>query len=188
MTMGGPRPNSGSKARRYTARGETMTADEWAERLGVCSETLYSRLRAGMTPDEAMVRHVARAQRREMWPGAASLPFEDDAIAQLLVEGGNGWTQDEVGEFMGVSGERIRQIERGALDKIEQRLGRDGVEELLAMAKQRREYTYPETLDHRDASDERKSVRGTNFLSFLSDEDAADDTRALVAQLVREAS
>jgi hypothetical protein len=54
----------------------------------------------------------------EMWPGAGWTPFECDPIAIAVVNELGPLTLTQVGGIIGVTRERVRQIEEGALNKL----------------------------------------------------------------------
>jgi len=62
---------------------------------------------------------IAGRIAREPWPGFDTLAWADDALAQAVVaEHPDGMTLEEVGDLMGLTRERIRQIELTALRKL----------------------------------------------------------------------
>lgn len=117
-----------------TAFGRTQTVAAWAQEYGLRKSTLISRLklvdREGDLADvvSAPVGSRGRTDERdarwrpdgtgEMWPGARDTPYEDDSVAQAMMAGRGLFTLDEVAAFMGLTRERVRQIECSAVRKL----------------------------------------------------------------------
>lgn len=131
------------------AFGRVATVGEWARAMGVRSDIITSRLRGGWTPEDAVSATHLGTARGELWEGACSLPYEADPIAQVVVRTFGAMTLEQVGGCMGLTRERVRQIESRAFRRI-----RDshGEEVLLELLKGWREL--------REAWDERRCVRG----------------------------
>lgn len=51
--------------RRITALGKTQTLREWSEATGIPKSTIQNRIKAGMTPDEALTKPVRRRTDHE---------------------------------------------------------------------------------------------------------------------------
>ncbi len=95
----------------------------------------------------------ARAERNARLLGVISClhpaadevrPYEDDIPCRLLVHRFGAMTLDEIGQAMGVTRERIRQIEAKALERLRKRVlqagwSEDDVRELLAHLAQRQQ-------------------------------------------------
>ena len=111
--------------KRIQAFGEEHTVSEWSQITGIKAASINARLAEGVDPEDAVSRdHVTQA--RELWPGANDLPWEADGVAQGLLEQYGPFTLEEVGVFLGVSRERIRQIEEIALRKLKGALEDEG--------------------------------------------------------------
>ena len=124
-------------------QGQTMTLIELSDRLGVCPETLWYRVTHGKVVDAkahgAAVKtkrtgarriHGPRPKRISLFDNA--LRYTEDLRAQIAVglaeARGSGLTLDEISECMGLSRERVRQIEKHAMRKIKIRAMRDGAD------------------------------------------------------------
>lgn len=86
----------------------------------------------GAKPGPVVGYRHAKAKARESVAGVhidATTPFADDAEAQRLVaEHPDGMTLEQVGDVLGVTRERIRQIEAAALKSLRLRCALAGIE------------------------------------------------------------
>lgn len=107
------------KRLRLTWQGREQTLDEWSAETGIPAQTLYTRYRDGKTMDEVFSSTpLPKAGRGEAWTDIDK-PWREDKYAQKLVEEHPyGMTLDEIGRELGVSRERVRQIENEALRKL----------------------------------------------------------------------
>lgn len=53
-------PRDGKFAKQYSIQGETHSVKVWAYLMGISESTIYSRLRAGMTPEQAILTPLQR--------------------------------------------------------------------------------------------------------------------------------
>jgi hypothetical protein len=141
--------NDDIRSRVFTVRGESYTAKHWAMRLGVRQTVLFDRLKNGEPPELAMRGPDSvdeSAHRDELWPGANDLPWDEDFRAQYLVNCCGRLSLEQTGKVLGISRERVRQIEEFALYKLAKTLGvdtGDAVRTMLA-ARDAREPTLPD--------------------------------------------
>jgi hypothetical protein len=136
-------------ARTFEHAGLALTVREWAERSGVGVQTIYSRLAAGhsvgaaigelpLGPMVAPLCCLCGVAPAIAWRGGRCntcrhvrqhgalvdmhTPYARDAAAQAFVaEHEGGATLELVGLAMGVTRERIRQIEASALARFRRR-------------------------------------------------------------------
>ena len=130
-----------------TVNGESLTIAQWATRATVRESNIRKRMRAGLPPEECILpvrdsrrrtpyrwrtesirrrvaheaRHVAFLSGRKPPLDAWDLPLEEDPWGQAAIESAatdGPLTLDEVGILLGVSRERVRQIEEIALRKL----------------------------------------------------------------------
>lgn len=75
----------------------------------------------------------SRASERELWPGANELPWELDHVARAVVSvrGDRGFTLEEIGVCLGVTRERVRQLEKIGLRKLGITIGKEGTADEL---------------------------------------------------------
>lgn len=135
----------------YSAHGETHDMDTWAAKLGVHRTLLLRRLQNGEPPEEAFTARDRREDLAgtELWEGARDLPWDEDRVAQRMVDCWGAMTLVEVGEVMGWTRENVRQIEARAIRKLASTCGvevREMLRTLEAM-RSRREETWPEGCD-----------------------------------------
>lgn len=144
--MGGTRPGSGMKPKLIRAHGREQTYRQWAAELGVTEMAIRRRIADGMSADAAMVAgRVGDLDKPEAWPGARDLPWDEDDRTWLLVEARGAMTLREIGEVMGLSRERVNQLEFAALRKLAKRLGGDVAGTIELLDSMRGERTYPES-------------------------------------------
>ena len=114
-----------------TAFGETLDLTEWAERTGLSRRTLEERLRRKNWTGEQIVtaprftRSVAVGHGRDGEPREQLVdhmtPWADDDRCWYVVTcHPDGLTLEQVGDMIGVSRERVRQIEEIAFDKLKE--------------------------------------------------------------------
>lgn len=118
-----------SKDQPITAWGSTRTLREWAEYLGVSPAGIRSRIyKKGMTPHEAVTKPwAAHAGKRKRGARPSAEPIlpdlhvpweESDWSWYVVAHHPNGLTLDEIGQLMGITRERVRQIEQKAFGKL----------------------------------------------------------------------
>ena len=123
MMRKGPAP------KRYYGRGRCLSLKEWRDEIGTSYDTMHSYLiRYGDDFGITRLMEHREAQRatRDAVPDGhpnskswEDLKWEDDAVAQYVVEmHPDGLTLEEIGELMGLTSERVRQIEESALRKL----------------------------------------------------------------------
>ena len=124
----------GQKRYRWGAR--KLTAAEWAREpeaveLGLCQRSISWRLRHGWDTERAITTprtpgggiHV----RADVIVDGTTR-YADDVAAQLCVAAfPDGMDLEEIGEAMGLSRERVRQVEAQALESLRRRLALAGV-------------------------------------------------------------
>jgi DnaJ-domain-containing protein 1 len=119
-----------------TALGVTQTMAQWADDLEIVeSYVRHMARRHGRDGFEAFARRIiAKRQDAESIPAGhpgslswSKLAWEDDVHAQYAVEcHPRGMTLDEIGELMGLTRQRVEQIEKEALRKVQRALARRG--------------------------------------------------------------
>jgi hypothetical protein len=127
-----------TEARDITAYGRTQSISAWQREFGLHRGAIESRLKAGHSPEDAVSRgHISEA--KELWPGANDLPFEADVIAQKLVNWHGPFTLETIGECLGITRERVRQVEARAFRKFREACALEGIDatELLAELRER---------------------------------------------------
>lgn len=101
--------------RLITHDGFTGSIADWAKRLGMPYYVLERRL-------QTCPLHVAltarRAVRSEMWPGANHTRWDDDPVARAVVHEFAALSLETCGHILGLSRERVRQVEVEALEKL----------------------------------------------------------------------
>lgn len=102
------------RQRMITAYGETRSISEWSRVLGMSKSTIARRLLACATPEEAL----SCEYEDELWPGANTLSWKDDVTAQLMLAHKGPMQLDFIGACLGVSKQRVSQIEQEALRKL----------------------------------------------------------------------
>lgn len=113
-----------------TIGGVTKTAREWARGRGVSARAIAERARRGVHETLLLSRRRASPTFLEpAWPGANSTPYSEDRYAQALVQDMGGMTLTQVGVCLGLSRERVRQIEEIALRKVRLAIEAEGVDE-----------------------------------------------------------
>ncbi len=151
--------------------GEPVQVTVLARRVGMAPSTLFGRLRRGIPLAEALDPRSRRrgprqcggpradddgrydgltpeevAALRERYPVVPDLPFERDAAAQRFVEDHErGASLAEVGALLGVSRERVRQIEQAALATLRRR--RSCLEQLWRESEAPGGWVWPETVE-----------------------------------------
>lgn len=119
------------------AYGTSMSVTEWARELGMRREQLYTRLRRyrGLPPEVVLALPTCVHLDPGAKPGEPRswtwdlLEWEDDPGAQaFLAQHPGGATLEEVAAALGVTRERVRQIEEIAMRKCRREAERLGVE------------------------------------------------------------
>jgi DNA-directed RNA polymerase sigma subunit (sigma70/sigma32) len=110
-------------ARRYTHDGYTGTVDDWAKRLGLHAETVRSRLRKmpahlALSPRTERGSIRLKTRGRELWPGANTTRFEEDAYARAMLRVHGRLTHAAIGKILGVPKQNVQLIEARALAKL----------------------------------------------------------------------
>lgn len=82
---------------------------------------------------------VTAAEKRELWPGANALPFEADSMVQRLIDWHGPFTLEVVGACLGLTRERIRQVEESARRKFRANLEAEGfdADEVMQLLEER---------------------------------------------------
>jgi hypothetical protein len=127
-----------------TAFGRTQTVAEWAQEYGIRKSTLVSRLKLVDREGDvdalvsAPVGSRGRTDERNarwrpdgsgpMWEGVNTLRYDEDLKAQAMVLHHGPFETIEVAAFMGVTHQRISQIEQRALAKAQTAARRMGLE------------------------------------------------------------
>ncbi len=108
------------------------TARQWAEMSGVSAQTIYRRHVRGCPSDKLLATgHAGLWQSKEAWEGANKLPYAEDVVAQVVVNGKGGMTLEEIGICLGTTRERVRQVEEKAIGKLLERLRHRGLDKAL---------------------------------------------------------
>jgi hypothetical protein len=113
-------------AAKIEAFGKTQTRGEWAREYGIHRNTLDTRLDRGLPLEQAVSipAHckLANLEADAGHPGATSWykpRYEDDDHCWYVVANHpEGLTLEQVGQLMGVTRERIRQIEAKIIRKV----------------------------------------------------------------------
>lgn len=100
-----------------TAFGRVQSIGAWARETGINRYVIAQRLAKGIDPEEALSVKKA-CELREAWEGANALPFDADAMCQAIVARCSPLTLETVGAILGLTRERVRQIEEVALRKF----------------------------------------------------------------------
>jgi hypothetical protein len=127
------------------AFGQSKPLHVWSEESGISQNALYSRIfRRGWPAEVALSKPTAptnpRKNRVEEWPGASTLRWDDDEVAQQRLAERDAFTLEEIGRMLGLGRERVRQIEERALAKLARLMGGDKdkvVESLRALSQER---------------------------------------------------
>jgi len=144
------------------ANGRSQTLTEWAREFGVYPSVLCRRIQRhgvdkALSADAFPVKCITKREGTSWWP-ELDHPWEDDPRAQYVVaHHPDGITLDEVGLLLGVTRERVRQIEESALRKLKNQHGsREVVAFLLEQSKEResraKQVVYPECLGFGEAA------------------------------------
>lgn len=122
------------------AFGARRTVNEWASYLSIDHRSLVRRLNLLPWVDPAFVLAMPDGQHFDpSLPGGApkswswsSLPWERDPWAQGWVDAhAHGATLEEVGRALGLTRERVRQVEEVAFRKLRRRAQRLGIAPLV---------------------------------------------------------
>lgn len=113
-----------------TAFRHTQTIGEWSAEQGVAVQEIVRRINDGWSPEGCVTRAMCdRYASVEMWPGANHVRFRHDREATRRVERQGRHTLQEIALFMGMTRERIRQVETVALRKARGEARRLGIED-----------------------------------------------------------
>jgi hypothetical protein len=121
--------------RRLEHNGRTLSVSEWVAQpeqraLGLSVHTINQRLRDSWPVGEALTTQRG-ARRNTSSFRVATVPPEssylEDAVAQAFVAEHGGATLDEVAKEMGITRERVRQIEAVALARLRKRMPLAGI-------------------------------------------------------------
>lgn len=108
------------QAKYYPLFGDQVTLLELAMRAGVCLTAMRKRLKAGLTPEQAVNRgrdESTHNVQSEAWAKPISEhPEARKAIARAAAVGG--YTLDEVATEMGLTRQRVGKIEERAIRKL----------------------------------------------------------------------
>jgi hypothetical protein len=119
------------RLRILTIDGERITTSQASQRYGIPRQRLNARLRQGWSDVDAVTVpawvHHARVSVQAGHPSSASWdrdPWSDDDHAWYVVAcHPDGLSLEQVAALMGVTDERVRQIEQEAFAKIREMLG-----------------------------------------------------------------
>lgn len=116
-------PMVGRTPHKHAFNGGMYTTSEIAEMTGMKHATVRSRVAHGRPLDMPLCYHRQRGPRHaidHIAPGCvvSTLPYEQDAVCQELIMQHGSMTLDEVGHALGVSRERVRQIQYQAMVKL----------------------------------------------------------------------
>lgn len=111
--------------------GEYRTVAELAVIAGCSEDKMLTRLRC-MSFEAAMDYKSSRGRkpdrvRVEPWLGFSTLRYEHDRVAQRVC-GHGPYTLEEVGQMLGITRERVRQIEQQAIRKLARVMQSNGVD------------------------------------------------------------
>lgn len=110
-----------AEAEELMARCRRAPAGAWQDAVDRREALALARMRPGQDP-----AHVTAA-RRARW---SALPWsEDDEARAFVAEHPDGAGLDEIGAWLGLSRERVRQMEAAALERLGLALRRAGVHE-----------------------------------------------------------
>lgn len=103
-------------------------------------------MKRGWRADDDVV--VGRPNTSEVWVGANWLPWDLDVVARHLTAKHGPFTLEEVATFMGLSRERVRQIEADALRAFHRgmtALGYSDAEMIEMLRRENRDHVEPAT-------------------------------------------
>ena len=134
----------------YYAHGRSQDIYAWSAELGVPKQTLYNRIAAGHSHEDALVKTVGDGKRLrtdEAWLGAHETPWSEDVWARRMVADLGPMTWMQVGACIGLTREGARQIALSGLRKLGLSEDAPDLRELLAermAARDERDETWPE--------------------------------------------
>lgn len=110
----------GRAQERHEFHGEYLTYSEISKRTGLPVGTVKSRIHHGRPIDVPLNGRASDARAHEMVERSVDpeLPYEEDETCQRLVEEYGPMTLEEIGHVIGVTRERVRQIELNAIRKL----------------------------------------------------------------------
>jgi hypothetical protein len=134
-----------------THDGRTQSVKAWAAEVGRSPQVMATRIKRwedGVYTEDQTFGKAAlpcggdyrkRAERRKPvnaeMAAMIDVPYADDPYAQKVVNAnlGEGLSLDEIGQLYGMSRERVRQIENGAMRKIARRMRGDEAAKIVSM-------------------------------------------------------